>query len=154
MYFSRTSGGYAQQLGLENYTLTQGLASKVFVPPPVPGRDTLYLQGDGWFDVKRTEALWKNVFLGPQALIKKGDWIDRPSVGIPYLYVATGLALSEALRATGRTQEAQQVMERARQVAAAVRLERLLANAELGSQLPAFPSTGDSGGRQLPAQTP
>jgi hypothetical protein len=154
MYFSRTSGGYAQQLGLEDYTLTQGLASKVFVPPPAPGRDTLYVQGDGWFDVKRTEALWKNVFLGPQALIRKGDWIDRPSVGIPYLYVATGLALAEVLRSTGRAEEAQDVLGRARQVAAAVRLERLLAAAEQGMQVPAFPS-GDSGaGRQLPVQTP
>jgi hypothetical protein len=155
IYFSRTSGGYAQQLGLENYTLTQGLASKVFIPPSAPGRDTLYVQGDGWFDVQRTEALWKNVFLGPQALIKKGDWIDRPSVGIPYLYVATGLALAESLRSTGRPQDAQQVLERARRVAAAVRLERLLAAAEQGMQVPAFPSTGDSGaGRQLPAPTP
>jgi hypothetical protein len=155
IYFSRTSGGYAQQLGLDDYTITQGLASKVFVPPPAPGRDTLYVQGDGWFDVKRTESLWKNVFLGPQALIKKGDWIDRPSVGIPYLYVATGLALAEALRATGRSEDAQQVMDRARQVASAVRLERLLAGAEQGMQVPAFPSTGDSDpGRQLPVQTP
>jgi hypothetical protein len=155
IYFSRTSGGYAQQLGLENYTITQGLASKVFVPPAAPGRDTLYVQGDGWFDVKRTEALWKNVFLGPQALVKKGDWIDRPSVGIPYLYVATGLALAEALRSTGRTQDAQQVLQQARQVAAAVRLQQLLAAAEQGMQVPAFPSTGDSeAGRQLPVQTP
>jgi hypothetical protein len=154
IYFSRTSGGYAQQLGLDDYTITQGLASKVFVPPAVPGRDTLYVQGDGWFDVRRTEALWNNVFLGPQALIKKGDWIDRPSVGIPYLYVATGLALAEALRATGRPQDAQPVIERARRVASAVRLERLLAAAEQGAQVPAFPSTGDSGGRQLPVQTP
>jgi hypothetical protein len=155
MYFSRTSGGYAQQLGLDDYTLTQGLASKVFVPPPAPGRDTLYVQGDGWFDVKRTEALWNNVFLGPQALIKKGDWIDRPSVGIPYLYVATGLALAEALRATGRQDDGQKVIDRARQVATAVRLERLLASAEQGAQAPAFPSTGDSSpGRQLPVQTP
>ena len=154
IYFSRTSGGYAQQLGLANYTLTQGLASKVFVPPAAPGRDTLYVQGDGWFDVGRTEALWKNVFLGPQALIRKGDWIDRPSVGIPYLYVATGLALAEALRSTGRPQDAQQVLQRARQVAAAVRLQQLVAATEQ-LQVPAFPSTGDSQpGRQLPVPTP
>src|SRR5918999_2404105 len=136
LYFSRTSGGYARQLGLEDYTLTQGLASKVFVPPTAPSRDTLYVQGDGWFDVARTHALWKNVFLGPQAIVDKGDWIDRPSVGIPYLYVATGLALSEALRSTGRGQEAQQVMGVARQVAAAVRLEQLLAATEQQMQIP------------------
>ena len=154
LYFSRTSGGYARQLGLEEYTLTQGLASKVFVPPKAPGRDTLYVQGDGWFDVSRTETLWKNVFLGPQAIIKKGDWIDRPSVGIPYLYVATGMALTEALRSTGRPQEAQSVLGVARQVAAAVRLEQLLAATEQGLQVPAFPSGDSSPGRQLPVQTP
>jgi Protein of unknown function (DUF2723) len=155
IYFSRTSGGYARQLGLDDYTITQGLASKVFTPPSGPGRDTLYVQGDGWFDVRRTEALWNNVFLAPQAIIKKGDWIDRPSVGIPYLYVATGLALSEALRASGREREAQQVLGVARQVAVAVRLNQLLAAAEQGMQVPAFPSTGDSNtGRQLPAPTP
>ena len=124
------------------------------MPPPAPGRDTLYVQGDGWFDVRRTEALWKNVFLGPQAIIKKGDWIDRPSVGIPYLYVATGLALAEALRSTGRPQDAQSVLGVARQVASAVRLEQLLAATEQGLQTPAFPSGDSNPGRQLPAQTP
>ncbi len=64
-----------------------------------------------------------DVFMGPAALIKKGHWIDRPSVGIPYLYVATGLGLSEVLRTRGDAVGAQAVKSKAMSVAAAVRLD-------------------------------
>jgi hypothetical protein len=37
MYFSRTSGGYAQELGLQNHVLTQGLARKLTQQPVVAG---------------------------------------------------------------------------------------------------------------------
>jgi hypothetical protein len=33
IYFARTSGGYARSLGLGENVLTQGLASKLFIPP-------------------------------------------------------------------------------------------------------------------------
>ena len=62
----RTSAGYGNELGLGNYVLTQGLASKVFVPPATASKDTLMLPGDGWLDVKRTETLWDSVFTGPR----------------------------------------------------------------------------------------
>ena len=42
-----------------------------------------------------------DVFKGPQSVLNTGDWIDRPSVGIPYLYVATGMELAEALKTRG-----------------------------------------------------
>jgi hypothetical protein len=49
IYFSRTSAGYGQELGLGNYLLTQGLASKVFVAPAAPSADTLLLPARaGW----------------------------------------------------------------------------------------------------------
>jgi len=51
-------------------------------------------------------------------------------VGIPYLYVATGLMLSEVLNATGDTKGAAQVLGQARQVAQAVQLTDLLAELE------------------------
>ena len=40
IYFSRTSAGYGNELGLGSYLLTQGLASKVFVPPAAPSMNT------------------------------------------------------------------------------------------------------------------
>ena len=129
VYFSRTSGGYARELGFGNNVLTQGLASKVFVPPTASGRDTLFVQGDGWMDVARTHALWKDVFRAPRALIRRGDWIDQPSIGIPYLYVATGLELSEAL--AGRDPAAARaVLSTTRQVASAMRLDAAVAGAD------------------------
>ena len=142
VYFSRTSGSYARQLGFEANTLTQGLASKLIPTPSTVGGDTLFIAGDGWFDVKRTQALWDSVFMGPQSLIRRGDWIDRPSVGIPYLYIATGASLSEALRAQGKVAAAQQVLGTARQVAQAVRLSDLFAGIEQ-APAPAIP-LGDS----------
>jgi hypothetical protein len=127
IYFSRTSGSYARSLGLGDHTITQGLADKLFIPSPDLGKsarsDTVYMQGEGWFDLPRTKALWNDVFKAPDALIRKGHWIDRPSVGIPYLYVATGLGLSEVLRIHGDEAGAQAVKNKAMRVASAVRLD-------------------------------
>jgi hypothetical protein len=133
IYLSRTSAGYGNELGLGSYLLTQGLATKIFIPPTVPGKDTLNVPGVGWIDVKRTRLLWDSVFTGYKALAQRHDWVDRPSVGIPYLYVATGLMLSEVLQATGDTQGAQVVMSQARSVAKGVKLNDLLSQMEVSS---------------------
>jgi hypothetical protein len=127
VYFSRTSGGYARQLGFEANTLTQGLASKLIPTPSAVGTDTLFVPGEGWFDVARTKALWNTVFEGPASLVRRGDWVDRPSVGIPYLYIATGASLAESLRAQGKMAESNEVIGTARRVAEAVRLGDLFA---------------------------
>lgn len=154
IYFARTSGGYSRSLGLGDYTLTQGLASKVFVPPPPASmKDTMFVQGDGWFDLLRSDALWNDVFKGPQSVVNTGDWIDRPSVGIPYLYVATGMELAEALKQRGRLADAQKVFQSAKQVAHVVRLDELVRGAEAEFNAP----TGDTArATQIPIapQTP
>ncbi|HEY4218215.1 MAG TPA: DUF2723 domain-containing protein [Gemmatimonadaceae bacterium] len=131
IYFARTSGGYAHSLGLGDDVLTQGLASKLFAPPAsqTASKDSIYMQGDGWFDVARSTALWNDVFKGPASVIHTGDWIDRPSVGIPYLYVATGMELAEALKMQGKTGEANGVFTTSKNVAAAVRLSDLIQSA-------------------------
>jgi len=148
IYFSRTSGGYARELGFANNTLTQGLAAKVFVTPTAPSKDTVYVAGDGWFDVDRSKSLWTEVFKAPESLIRRGDWIDQPSVGIPYLYVATGLELTETLRDRD-PQAATKVFAQTKQVANAVRLSDALRGAE--QLLPPEITTGDSArGRVLP----
>src|SRR5690348_15171453 len=126
IYFSRTSGGYARELGLADHVRPRGLAAKVFVPPAASGKDTMNVAGDGWMDVQRTSELWNHDFQGPKSVIRAGDWIDQPSVGIPYLYVATGLELAEALRARGDVTQANQTWTTAKQVANAVHLERLV----------------------------
>ncbi|HKW11906.1 MAG TPA: DUF2723 domain-containing protein [Gemmatimonadaceae bacterium] len=153
IYFSRTSGAYARELGLGDHVLTQGLAAKVFVPPKASTRDTMNVAGDGWMDVKRTAELWSNDFMGPKSVIRSNDWIDQPSVGIPYLYVATGMELSEALRSRGETAAANQVWQTAKQVATAVHLDRLIGDQPPGAeQSPLVP--GESEGVQLPVRPP
>ncbi len=136
IYFARTSGGYARSLGLGDDVLTQGLASKLFLPPTGTAKDTVYVQGDGWLDVPRSDTLWNKVFVGPQSVLKTGDWIDRPSVGIPYLYVATGLELAEALKGQGNLQAAQQVFNTSKNIAVAVRLDDLIRPAEAEFKTP------------------
>jgi hypothetical protein len=153
IYFARTSGGYARSLGLGDDVLTQGLASKLFMPPTSGSpKDTVYLQGDGWLDVARSEALWNNVFQGPQSVLNTGDWIDRPSVGIPYLYVATGLELAEALKTQGKQAEAAKVFNLSKQIATTVRLEDLVRGAEAEFQQ-AVPPSGDTA-RAAPLPAP
>ena len=123
VYFSRTAGGYGQDLGLQQHLLTQGLARKLVATPPAQSRDTVLVQGEGFVDLKRTLALW-NAFEGPKALIARNSWVDPPSVGIPNLYTISGIMLAEALERTGRSAEAQQVLTTAEGVARATRTAR------------------------------
>ncbi|HTI62911.1 MAG TPA: hypothetical protein VL524_05330, partial [Gemmatimonadaceae bacterium] len=153
IYFARTSGGYARSLGLGDDVLTQGLASKLFMPPAASAapKDTVYLQGDGWLDVARSDALWDSVFVGPRSVLNTGDWIDRPSVGIPYLYVATGLELAEALKTQGKQAEATKVFNLSKQIATTVRLEDLVRGAE--AEFQQAPAGDTARAAPLPAPT-
>ena len=156
IYFARTSGGYPRSLGLGDDVLTQGLASKLFIPPAASSapKDTVYLQGDGWLDVARSDALWNNVFVGPQSVLNTGDWIDRPSVGIPYLYVATGLELAEALKTQGKQAEANKVFNLSKQIATTVRLEDLVRGAEAEFQQTPAGDTARAAPLPAPAAPP
>jgi hypothetical protein len=154
IYFARSAVGYPRALGLENYVLTQGLASKLFVPPATAAqsRDTVFVQGDGWLDVARTEALWNTVFAGYRSVIQEGQWIDRPSVSMPALYIFMGAELADALRATGRPVAANAVFATTRQVASVTQLDGLIRGLEEPSPAPSSPalsSPGDSTGVTL-----
>ena len=122
IYFARTSAGYGESMGLGPYLLTQGLARKLLPHAITASKDTLQLPGQGFLDISRTKTLWKDVFVGQAAISKKGHWVDRPSVGIPYLYVSTGLILTEALRLTGDNTMVSSVLETTRLLAKATGL--------------------------------
>ena len=101
MYLSSTSGNYGQQLGVGQYLLTQGLARKVLTSVPVATKDTINLcRAKGGWIVKRSMALW-DAFEAPAAFIRRGEWVDKPSVNIPALYVMSGYFLAEALGQAG-----------------------------------------------------
>ena len=148
VYFSRTSGGYGQELGLGPYLVTQGLARKLVPDIPRPGgADTLLIPGEGFVDLPRTQALWDSVFQAPQSIIAKGDWVDRASVGIPALYISTGFMLGEALRSVGKPAEAQRVLATAEQVARATRLADVFAAVQ---QSPFITPEGDTRASPIP----
>ncbi|MEP7086001.1 MAG: hypothetical protein ABI884_01605, partial [Gemmatimonadota bacterium] len=132
-YFSRTAGGYPQDvLGLGQNLLMQGLARKLVETTPVPGKDTVLLQGEGFVDVARTNALWYNDFLGAQAVIKRGLWVDKASVGIPYIYITTAVDLADIAAQRSDSAQSGKLMDTARALANATDLSRLFA-----PQLPA-----------------
>jgi hypothetical protein len=93
------------------------------------------------------------VFKGPQSVINTGDWIDRPSVGIPYLYVATGMELAEALKIRGRMAEAQSVFQGAKAVAKAVRLDDVLRGADADFSAPVAGDTSRTNQLLVPKAT-
>jgi len=146
IYFARSSVGYPRSLGLENNVLTQGLASKLFVPPAAAGKDTVFVQGDGWLDVARTKSLWNDVFRGPKSVIAEGHWVDRASVSMPSLYIFAGAELAQALGNSGDGAEAKDVLAMTTQVARATRLDDLVRALE---QQEAAAGAGDSTGVTL-----
>jgi hypothetical protein len=87
------------------------------------------------------------VFLAPKSITKKGDWVDRASVGIPALYVSTGFMLSEAKRSLGGNAEAQRILKTAEDVARATRLSDLFNAVQ---SLPPLGAEGDSRGTTIP----
>ena len=97
--------------------------------PPKPGNGILAVQSEGWFDLERTRALWETAFKAPHSIGKRTLWVDRPSAGIPYLYVRTGLVLSAALTQMGRRDEATRIRAQVDSIARATQLENVVANA-------------------------
>ncbi|GAC1417735.1 MAG: hypothetical protein NVSMB53_16710 [Gemmatimonadaceae bacterium] len=128
-FFSRTTGGYPEEMGFTPYTVTTGLARKLMPQTPKPGNGIVLVPGEGAFDVESTRALWGTVFRAPKSMANRDLWIDRPSAGIPYLYVRTGLVLSTALTQLGRGDEGARIRAQVERSARATQLEDVLVSA-------------------------
>jgi hypothetical protein len=122
VYFSRTSGRYGEELGLGPWLLTQGLARKLVPDQVVPGRDTVRFPGEGFIDVPRSRDLWLKVFRGPASVVRRNGWPDKASVGIPALYVTTGMLLSDIFRSRGEDSLAVRVARQSEAVARATHI--------------------------------
>jgi hypothetical protein len=126
VYFSRTAGGYPEDLGLESHLLTQGLARKLLPEEPVPGKDTVAVPGQGMLDVKTSAWLWNHDFQAPASLARRTMWVDRASVGIPYLYIASGVTLADAEQAaSGNDKDANHILAQVQAIANATGLQGL-----------------------------
>ncbi len=93
---------------------------------PSEGGDTLRIPGEGWLDVQRTRALWDSVYIGQDAIIREGRWVDRASNGIAMLYIVNAIILAEAEERLGHQQESRELLEKARRVARVIGIENAL----------------------------
>jgi hypothetical protein len=105
--------------------LSQGFVQKLVDHPLADTPATPRIAGL-FVDVDRTKALWDTVYRAPEALLKEGDWVDRPTFGIPYTYAFTGTVLAEALARRGDESGANAVMNRVRGIVKAARIEGFL----------------------------
>ena len=81
------------------------------------------VRGEGLVDVTRSATLWRDVFKANRSLAARNGWVDDASLGIPDLYVITGLNISEALANADRGEESDSVFHQARAIARAMRRE-------------------------------
>ena len=120
-YFARTTGDHASRLGLDPYLVTEGLVRRLVHPGESPATRVVDTSG-GRLDVGRTRALWNDTYDGPKALAARRDWIDRPSVNIPFVYALTGYELAEGEATVGNAAAAAAVLDTVRGIATATRL--------------------------------
>ncbi len=152
MYFSRTAGGLPVTLGFEPYLVAQGLARRVNEVPVSASDDVVVVEGEGYVDVTRSAALWRDAFDARHSLALRNGWVDDASVGIPDLYVMTGLTISEALANAGQLAQSDSVFEQSRAIARAMRRERVFGLDRL--DLERVPADQPVGPRAVPNALP
>ena len=102
IYFSTSTGNYADQLGLSPYLVGEGLVRRL-VPRPVAASDRVRLvEGRGFVDVPRSAALLFGVYRGGEtaARPRPRGWVDVPSqnglIGYVFAYDTIAAALRES----------------------------------------------------------
>ncbi|HEY5087049.1 MAG TPA: DUF2723 domain-containing protein [Gemmatimonadaceae bacterium] len=116
LYFTMGSP-YPARFGLQRYMVTEGLLQRIM---PTPTTDST---GHA-LDVPGTDALWR-IYRGPAAIVRRGDWIDRPSLPTPVDYALVGLNLADALDRQGNMSRAQEVRNQSVAVIRGARMEAL-----------------------------
>lgn len=113
-------GPYAQQLGLGDYVVTQGLTQKLLNSKAKDNPAYAQFPG-GFIDVERTNALWAT-YRAPNALLKQGRWLDDASVSIPAAYIQTGQMLAYGVLSRGDSLRADSIMLQVHAMVKAARL--------------------------------
>ena len=127
LFFS--AGRYENSLGLGDYTAIHGLTTRL-LPRSADSTPGIVTGPTGWLDLERTRALFDSVYVAPRSLLAIGDWVDRPSEGIPLQYVLVAAGLAEVMAQRGDEAAARRYSDRAMELAKAARLERLFGVAE------------------------
>ena len=99
IYFSRTVGMYADQMGLTAYLEGQAFARKLHYQPLTPSDSIVVVPGLGYLNVTRSAALMFDAYHSHTAArVRPRGWVDRPSEGIPALYGLMYQGLAQALK--------------------------------------------------------
>jgi hypothetical protein len=100
VYFSRTTGNYADHMGLTPYLEGQGLARKLVTDSVVASDSTVFVPGLGWISLSRTRTLLFDVYHSDAAARQRPrGWVDVPSEGILSLYWVMYAAYAEIVKA-------------------------------------------------------
>jgi hypothetical protein len=104
IYFA-TSGGLMQQLGLDQFSVRQGLVSKLVLRPldePQPAGLVLGSpeMGAEWFDYERSMTLYDEVY-DFRGLEQRAIWSDRATLNIPWHFYALAIQLSDVAEKQG-----------------------------------------------------
>jgi Protein O-mannosyl-transferase TMEM260-like len=90
IYFSRTTGGYADEMGFTPYLLGQGLVRQLMPTPIAAAPTVVYDRRLGWMDMQRTQTLLFDVYHAQSAARQRPlGWIDRPSESMLVVYGLT-----------------------------------------------------------------
>lgn len=116
LYFTMGSP-YPGEFGLKRYIVSEGLVEHLM---PQPSDDSTGRA----MNVARTNELW-SIYGGPAAIVRRGDWIDRPSLPTPIDYTLVGLGLADALDKQGSTARANKVRTESLAVINAARMQEL-----------------------------
>jgi len=101
VYFSTSTGNYADQLGLSPYLVGEGLVRRVVPRPVAPSDSVRLVEGRGFVNVPRSKALAFEVYRGgaTAARPRPRGWVDVPSenslLGYVFVYDTIAAALRE-----------------------------------------------------------
>ena len=100
IYFSASTGSYADQLGLSPYLVGEGLVRRVVPRPVTPGDSVRLVEGRGFVNIPRTRALAFEVYRGGEtaARARPRGWVDVPSQNSLFGYVFVYDTIAAALR--------------------------------------------------------
>ncbi|HEY0931139.1 MAG TPA: DUF2723 domain-containing protein [Gemmatimonas sp.] len=115
-------GGYPNGIGLEDYVVNHGLTQRLLERKASEYPEFVHVAGNH-VDTVVSDSLWTQ-YKGPSAVIAQGQWIDTPSVGIPYAYAITGQLAGYSLLARGDSLNAERVLLRADSIARTIGLAR------------------------------
>lgn len=100
IFFSASTGSYADQLGLTRYLVSEGLVRRLVAAPVVPDERVRLMPNRGFVNVPRTRALAFGVYRGGEtaARPRPRGWVDIPSQNSLFGYALMYDTVASALR--------------------------------------------------------